>query len=193
MFFLQFFVLAFFFGRGTGQGPEKVGPEGWEAQNFAFFFSRLRPLFSFFLPLLGQLAIDTILVSPLSRNDTAHPRCATVCGTALDRARTLKERRYPELAGDHGRARLVVLAGEIDGRFSSETAQFLRCLASDRVRRTPLILKGRIHAALMRRWSAMLGCAAARSYALSLLDNVPAGVGGPASANEVLRDDRHAG
>ena len=129
-----------------------------------------------------------------SRNGTARPRCATVSGAALDRARTRKERRYPELAGDHGRARLVVLAGEIGGRFSSDTAQFLRCLASDKVRSTPLILKGRIHAALIRRWSAMLGCSAARSYALSLIDKVPAGVDGPSpSANEVLRDDRHAG
>ena len=55
---------------------------------------------------------------------------------ALERARTWKERRYLELAGDHGRARLVVLAGEIG-------------LASDTVRSTFLILKGRIHAALM--------------------------------------------
>ena len=142
----------------------------------------------------AQLAIDTTLVSSLSRNGTARPRCATVSGAALDRARIRKERRYPELAGDHGRARLVVMAGEIGGRFSSETAQFLRCLASDKVRSTPLILKGRIHAALIRRWSALLGCSAARSYALSLLDKVPAGVVGPSpSANEVLRDDRHAG
>ena len=142
----------------------------------------------------AQLAIDTTLVSPLSGNGTARPRCATVSGAALDLARIRKERRYPEFAGDHGRARLVVLAGEIGGRFSSETAQFLRCLASDKVRSTPLILKGRIHAALIRRWSAMLGCSAARSYALSFLDKVPAGVDGPSpSANEVLRDDRHAG
>ena len=124
----------------------------------------------------GLSLLDTTLVSPLSRNGTARPRCATVSGAALDRARTRKERRYPELAGDHGRARLVVLAGEIGGRFSSETAQFLRCFASDKVRSTPLILKGRIHAAVIRRWSAMLGCSAARSHALSLLDKVPAGV-----------------
>ena len=47
-----------------------------------------------------------------------------------------KRGRYPELAGDHGRARLVVVTGEIGGSFSSETAQFLRCLASDRARST---------------------------------------------------------
>ena len=66
----------------------------------------------------AQLAIDTTLVSPLSPNGTARPRCATISGAALDRARIRKERRYRELAGDHGRAR-VVLAGAIGGRFSS--------------------------------------------------------------------------
>ena len=74
----------------------------------------------------AQLAIDTTLVSPLSRNGTTRPRYATVSGAALDQARIRKERRYPEVAGDHGRACLVVLAREIGGRFSSETAQFLR-------------------------------------------------------------------
>ena len=44
----------------------------------------------------------TTLVSLLSRNGTARPRCAIVSGVALDWARTLKERRYPELAGDLG-------------------------------------------------------------------------------------------
>ena len=142
----------------------------------------------------AQLAIDTTLVSPLSRNGTGRPRCATVSGAAMERARTRKERRYPELVGDHGRARLVVLAGEIGGRFSNETAQFLNALASAKVRDSPLILKGRIHAALVRRWSAMLRCTAARSYALSLLDKVASGADDPSpSMNEVLRDDRHAG
>ena len=101
----------------------------------------------------------------------------------MERARTRKERRYPELVGDHGRVRLVVLAGEIGGHFSSETAQFLNALASAKVRDSPLILKGRIHAVLVRRWSAMLGRTAARSYAWSLLDKVASGAG----------DDRHAG
>ena len=47
------------------------------------------------LPLIrgAQLAIDTTLVSPLSRNGTARPRCATESGAALERARTRKERR----------------------------------------------------------------------------------------------------
>ena len=63
----------------------------------------------------AQLANNTTQVSHLSRNGTARPRCATVNGTALERARIKKKRRYPELVGNHGGARLVGLAGEIGG------------------------------------------------------------------------------
>ena len=63
------------------------------------------------LPLFhgAQLAIDTILVCPFLREGVAKPRCATENGASLVRARTWKERQYPELAGAEGRARLVVL------------------------------------------------------------------------------------
>ena len=46
-------------------------------------------------------------------------------GLALEVARKRKEITCPELAGESGRARLVVLATEVGGRWSSETAQFL--------------------------------------------------------------------
>ena len=39
------------------------------------------------------------------------------------------ERRYPELVGPRSRARLVVLAGEVAGRWSEETKSFIRHLA----------------------------------------------------------------
>ena len=141
----------------------------------------------------AQLAIDTTLVCPLTREGVAKPRWATENGGAsLVRACTLKERRYPEVAGAEGRARLVVLGGEVGGRFSDETAHFLRSLASAKVRGMSELLKGRAHAALMRRWSSLLGCTAARSYALSLLDRVPAGAEGPIpSIHEVMRDHSH--
>ena len=41
------------------------------------------------------------------------------------------------------------------------------------------LLKGRAHAALMRRWCSMLGCTVARSYALSLVGPFPARADGP--------------
>ena len=48
-------------------------------------------------------------------------RCAEVDGATLVAARRRKERTYPELVGDCGHAKLVVLAGEIGERFSEET------------------------------------------------------------------------
>ena len=105
------------------------------------------------LPLFqgAQMAIDTTLVCPLTREGVAQPRTATVNGARLEVARRRKEARYPELAGDRGRARLVVLAGEVGGRFSDETAQFLRALASAKVWEVPQLLQGRAHAAWLRR------------------------------------------
>ena len=50
-------------------------------------------------------------------------------------ARRMKE--YPELAGNGGRARLMVVAAEVGGRFSAETNQFLRGLVSTKVRGVP--------------------------------------------------------
>ena len=91
-------------------------------------------------------------------------------GASLKVARRRKERRYPELVGDRGLAQLVVLAGEVGGRFSAETAQFLTGLASAKVRELPELLRGRAHAAWLRRWSSLLACAAARAFVLSLLE-----------------------
>ena len=66
----------------------------------------------------AQLAIDT-MVSPLHRDGTARRRAADVDGAALEAARRRKERTYPELYGDGGIARLVVLAAEVGGRWST--------------------------------------------------------------------------
>ena len=135
------------------------------------------------LPLFqgAQVAVDTTLVCPLTRTGEAKPRTVNECGASLKVARRRKERRYPELLGDRGRAQLVVLAGEVGGRFSAKTAQFLTGLASAKVRELPVLLRGRAHAAWLRRWSAMLACAAAaRAFALSLLEmDTSGGVDGP--------------
>ena len=73
----------------------------------------------------AQLAIETTLVSALRADGTPRPRAATTPGAALDDARTRKETTYPELVGEGSRAKLVVLAAEVGGRWSAETAQFL--------------------------------------------------------------------
>ena len=61
----------------------------------------------------AQLAIDTTMVSPIRRDGTTRRQCASTNGAALLQARRRKERTYPELAGDMGRARLVVLGCEV--------------------------------------------------------------------------------
>ena len=112
----------------------------------------------------AQLAIDTTLVSPLRRDGRARRTAADRNGVALKQARRLKETTYPELSGEDGRARLVVLAAEIGGRWSEETAQFLRALAKAHARSVPLLLQSRVKAAWLRRWSNILACAAARAF-----------------------------
>ena len=60
----------------------------------------------------AQLAVDTTMVSPLRRDGTARRGGARRPGVALEQARRTKEATCPELEGDEGRARLVVLAAE---------------------------------------------------------------------------------
>ena len=55
-------------------------------------------------------------------------------GKALDEARKRKERTCPELAGEGGKTRLVVLGAEVGGRWSQETVDFLSSLAWAKVR-----------------------------------------------------------
>ena len=84
------------------------------------------------LPLFGgaQLAIDTTLVSAHHCDGSARRGGAAMDGAALVAARRRKETTYPELVGPRGRAKLVVLAIEVGGRWSQETATFLRLLAA---------------------------------------------------------------
>ena len=58
-------------------------------------------------------------------------------GVALSAARRRKERAYPELVGPHRRARFVVLAGEVGGRWSEETWSFISQLAKAKSRAEP--------------------------------------------------------
>ena len=65
--------------------------------------------------------IDTTLVSVLWRDGAPRPSAATTDGVALQAARRRKERTYRELVGPRARAKLVVLVGEVAGRWSAET------------------------------------------------------------------------
>ena len=52
-----------------------------------------------------------------------------------------KRSAYPELVGEGGRARLVVLAAEVGGRWSKETVTFFTALAKARAESSPFILQ----------------------------------------------------
>ena len=128
------------------------------------------------LPLWGgsQLAVDTTMVSPLTREGVAHRGTATTNGKSLARARRRKESTYPELTGEHGRSRLVVMGVEVGGRWSTETSVFLRCLAAAKARGSPPWIEGQVCAAWLSRWQGLLGCAAARHSAVpSWMDQQP--------------------
>ena len=144
------------------------------------------------LPLFegAQLALDTTMVSPLHSDGTAKRGTSVRGGAVLQEARRRKERTFAELNGAGGRARLVVLAAEVGGRWSDETTQFLRVLAKHRPPGAPGVMRQRVQSAWLRRWGNLLACNAAKAFALSLLDRrPPLGAGGDApSVHEVVRD-----
>ena len=114
-------------------------------------------------------------------------------GVALREARARKERTYPELAREGGRARLVVLAGEVGSRWSSETQDFLCALAKAKARSAPPLLQSKVRSAWLRRWRRILACTAAKASAASLLDSgVSAGADGDTpTTQQVLCDGCH--
>ena len=117
----------------------------------------------------AQLAIDTTMVSPLRRDGVPRPRSMTVDGASLETARRRKERRYPELSSQFGRARLLVLACEVGGRWSDETRDFLRHLAKAKARGQPFPVQRRAEAEWLLRWRVLTACSA-KAFALSLLE-----------------------
>ena len=140
----------------------------------------------------AQLAIDATLVSAFRGDGTARVGKHTP-GAVLKATRRRKERTYPELAGEGGRARLIVLAGEVGGRWSSETARFLSSLAQHKAQEVPELLKASVEAAWRRRWAAMLTCAAAKAHAASFLGrrSSPSSSGNELSVHDVLGEDSY--
>ena len=116
----------------------------------------------------AQLAVDTTMVSPLTRSGEPRPQGRQPGSPALRAARQAKERTYPELVGG-ARCRLVVLAMEVGGKWSQEAADFLRLLAQPRNRSViPALRKAAVQASIAR-WSAMLTMAAQAPFAASLI------------------------
>ena len=53
---------------------------------------------------------------------------------------------------EHGRVRMVVIAGEVGGRWSEETKVFLWSLACEKSRSEAIVLRGSVRAAWYRKW-----------------------------------------
>ena len=116
----------------------------------------------------AQLAVDTTLVSPLTREGQPRRRAGRFAGAALQDARKSKERTYPELLNNQ-RCRLVVLAIGVGGGWSEEAAAFVSNLAGAKARQVPAILQQSVAAALTARWTATLTHAAMTPFAATLL------------------------
>ncbi len=147
------------------------------------------------LPLFhgAQLAVDTTLVAALKRNGQPRPRAADVDGAACQAARRRKTRTYPELSGENDRARLVVIALEVGGRWSSEAWAFVRCLARARAREEPDLLRRKAQASWHRRFVGIMAVAAQRAFGQSLLErSAVAGADGACPSTQcVLEEGRH--
>ena len=77
------------------------------------------------LPLRGgaQLAVDTTLVCALHEDGRPRRRAAEFDGVALQAAERKKFTTYRELVGPCSRAKLVLLAVEVGGRWSEQTTR----------------------------------------------------------------------
>ena len=118
----------------------------------------------------GQLAVDITLRSALTAQGRACPNASQVNGTVLARAREDKEAKYHELLSSE-RCRLVVVALETGGRWSSEAIVFVTSLAGSRARDAPPPLRGSGFHFWRRRWIRMLSVSCARAFATSLVSS----------------------
>ena len=116
----------------------------------------------------AQLAVDVTLRCALTCGGNAHPQAASTNGAVLTHAREDKERKYAELL-ESERCRLVVVALETGGRWSTEATEFMASLAAARAREAPRILWRSAFLGWRRRWSRMLAVSCARAFAASLV------------------------
>ena len=141
----------------------------------------------------AQLAADTTVVSSLHCDGSPHRGLLMSTGLYWPLQGGGKSARTQSCRPGR-RARLVVLAGDVAGRWSEETVPFIRHLAKARARGEPTILKKRAEQAWRMRWCCLLACAAACAFAASLLQRRgPGGADGETpSVHHVVNDWRFA-
>ena len=139
-----------------------------------------------------QLALDGTVVSTLHGDGTHRRKADVEDGVALKEARRSKEATYPELCRGDGRARLVVIAGEVGGRCLKK--QRTSCgVWLEKSKYSPRLLQGSVRVGWCRRWCCFLACSTGKAVACSLVghrgslgsgDQVP-------SVYEVLTEARY--
>ena len=87
----------------------------------------------------------------------------------VDGARRDKEAKYPELAAS-GRCTLVVVGVDTGGRWSEETADFLRQLSTSKANEVPSFMRRSVSLAWERRWTRMLSVVCATIFAASMVE-----------------------
>ena len=115
--------------------------------------------------------IDATLVSPLQTDGRPHPHADSRVGVALARAHRSKETTYPELI-ESSRLRLLVVAVEVGGRISAETAKLLVDLAGFKALSETEALRGGIARMWRSRWTTrMLSVACQDASSATLVDD----------------------
>ena len=126
-----------------------------------------------------EVVVDGLSIFQGAADGTPPSRAATIPGAALDDALTRKESTNPELVGEGSRAKLVVLAAEVGGRWPAEAALFVV-----RWRRPK---HGQRQRSCKRRWlggTVGEGCWLAPRQKLSQVGDIP-------SVHNVVRQDLH--
>ena len=118
------------------------------------------------------MGVDATVVSPLHADGRPWPRAATSDGVAIRRAELAKRRTYPELV-DSSEVRLITLACEVGGRWSSTVADVLRRMGASRARSAPQAIQASARGAWARRWGGLLSVGVQSALAATLVDDVP--------------------
>ena len=114
------------------------------------------------------LFCDTTLRSPLTGKREAHPRAAHEDEAILTRAVQNKTSKYADIE-ESSLAELVVLAGEIGGRWNDEACDWLRYFAELKGKQHHPLLRRSLQSAWLDRWWTQIGVVTQNAFAASLL------------------------
>ena len=111
----------------------------------------------------------------------------------LKHAHNKKHTTYPEFSREGSRAKLIVFAVEVGGRWSEEGSKFLIALVRAKSYSEPLHLQQSAFMAWHQRWRSLISTAGQRAFGASLLSlpEVHGAGGNIPSLDEVLAEGRY--